>query len=522
MSRSPGAAALVFLSAIVGHPLPGQCPDGSPPPCRQPAVVHAAPPTPTSIAVLPLENRSPDPADAYLAEGMTEEIGNQLTQLGRLQVKARTLVAAQWRRTPQAFETARRLNVAWFVSGTVRHAGTQLLVNVELVRATTGEEVWASRFPRPAADVFAVQAEVAESVAVMVGGRLSPGERATLTRRPTRDNEAYRLYLFGNALLKHRTQEDVQRALNAYAQAVLRDSGFAQAWAALGSARTVYYAWDWSTTIPRDSLLVLARADAQRSLALDSSSAEAWGAVANVSVYDGDFGRAYTSCGRALRLDSLNAENYHWCGELYGAGGLVDGAAAEKLYRRAMALDPDLRIAWYDLARTVLAEGRMAESEALLDTALAIAPWGPAFINRGFVRYLQGNGAGALADQAEAERLAGTRDSARQSLYEIALGDSAPARAALVGFRARADTEPREQSAIAIFSAALGMRPEALTALERYRAVVDPHEPRCSPTATCSVSLGTWQLLHNPIFLPLRAEPRFIRLLEETRPRVPW
>lgn len=158
------------LSLLAVRPLLAQCPDGSLPPCGQALAVRAVPPAPTSVAVLPLENRSPDPADAYFAEGMTEEIGNRLTQVGRLQVKARGLVAAQWRRTPDAFEAARRLNVAWFVSGNVRHAGAQLVVNVELVRATTGEEVWASRFPRPAADVFAVQAEVAESVAVVVGG----------------------------------------------------------------------------------------------------------------------------------------------------------------------------------------------------------------------------------------------------------------------------------------------------------------------------------------------------------------
>ncbi|MEK6769069.1 MAG: hypothetical protein AABY85_08800 [Gemmatimonadota bacterium] len=515
----------ISLSAVTRLAV-AQCPDGSPPPCRsQPVarVASAPPPAPTSVAVLPFQNRSPDSTDAYLAEGMTEEVGNRLTQLGRLQVKARGLVEAQWRRTPDPFDAARRLNVAWFVHGSVRHAGTQLLVNVELVRATTGEEVWASRFPRRDADVFAVQAEVAESVAVVVGGRLSPVERATLARRPTRDNEAYRLYLYGNTLLKRRTPEDVQRAIDAYTEAVERDSGFAAAWAALGSARVIYFSWGWNTALAGDSLLVLARVAARRAVTVDSSLAEAWGADAVVSVWERDFGRTQVSCGRALRLDSLLADVYHMCAGLYGAEyGLVDGSRAEALYRRALALDPDLRNSWRLLAWEKRAEGRLAESEGLLDTALAIAPWAPAFTDRAYIRFLRGNGAGALADLAESERLSGTRDSVSRALFTIALGDSTAARAQLARFRAMADSAPQANAVVARWSAALGMRSEALTALERFRAVVNPREPTCTPTTTCSVSLETWRLLHNPIFAPLRNEARFVRLMEETRPRVPW
>jgi len=518
---------VVTLAALaLARPLLAQCPDGTPPPCRSPAAARATsapPPAPTSVAVLPLQNRSPDSADAYLAEGLTEEVGNRLTQLGRLQVKARGLVEAQWRRTPDPFDAARRLNVAWFVHGNVRHAGAQLLVNVELVRTTTGEEVWASRFARRDADVFAVQAEVAESVAVVVGGRLSPVERATIARRPTRDNEAFRLHLYGNTLVKRRTPEDVQAAIDAYTQAVERDSGFAAAWAALGAARAIYYSWGWNTAVPRESLLVLARVAAQRAVALDSTLAEAWTADAVVAIWERDFGRAQSSCGRSLRLDSLSADAYHVCAGLYSAEyGLVDGSRAEPLFRHALALDPDLRNTWRLLARTKTADGRLAEAEALLDTALAIAPWAPGFDDRANIRFLRGNGAGSLADLAESERLGGGPDSLARALYATALGDSAAARALLARIRATADSVPPLNLAVARLSAALGMRAQALTALERYRAVPNPSETRCTPTTTCSVSLDTWRLLHDPIFAPLHREPRFVRLMEETRPRVPW
>jgi tetratricopeptide (TPR) repeat protein len=460
---------------------------------------------------------------------MTEEIGNRLTQLGRLQVKARGLVDAQWRRTPDPFDAARRLNVAWFVHGNVRHAGTQLLVNVELVRAGTGEEVWASRFPRSAADVFAVQAEVAESVAVVVGGRLSPVERAIITRRPTRDNEAWRLYVYGNALLKRRTQLDVRRALEAYTEAVRRDAGFAQAWAGVGRARSIQHSWSWDEGISQDSLLVLGRVAARRALALDSSSTDAWAAVISSATDNGDFARAHAGCQRALRLDSLNGDLYHVCGDLYGNDGLKDGELSEPLYRRELALDPDHRNTWRHLTLVRLTQGRLAEAEALADTTLSLSAWGPAYALRAYIRFLRGNGAGALADQAEAERMGRAAsadglptDDIAHALYAIALGDSAAARGVLARARAARPDRPDTLQIIAMLSMALGLRAEALDALERYRGIVNPREPNCTETTTCSVSLRTWFLLRDPIFAPLQREPRFVRLMQETRPRAPW
>lgn len=521
------AAALAGLAAL-SRPLAGQCPDGTQPPCRTPAVATpraaAAPPPQLSIAVLPFANRSPDTTDAYLAEGMTEEIANRLAQLGRLQVKARTLVAAQWRRTPDPFDAARRLNVAWFVHGNVRHAGAQLLVNVELVRATTGEEAWAARFPRSAGDVFAVQAEVAESVAVVVGGRLSPGERAAIARRPTRNNEAYRLLLLGQSLLKRRTTQEAERALEAFTQAVRLDSGFAPGWAGIGQVRSVQASWSWST-MSSDSLRILAHLASQRALALDSASVDAWTVECATLTEEGELWRAHRSCARALHLDSLNAEVWHQYGDLYGSEvGLGEVARAEQMYRRSVALDPDFGNVWRHLAVAVAHAGRLAEGEALLDTSVSLGPPLPARCERAYVRYLRGNAPAALADlppEGPCENWSNPGLPVRE-IVAIARGDTAPARAVLAQLRAQADSRRSIHGILARLSVALGLREDALSALERHRVLVDPREPRCTPTTTCSVSLATWRLLQDPIFAPLRGEPRFIRLLEQTQPRVPW
>jgi len=525
--RRPVVAIPILLLCLAGA-LRAQCPDGTPPPCgpRQP------PPSPYSIAVLPFANRSPDTADVYLAEGMTDEVGSHLTQVSRLQVKARGLVAAVWQRNPDPLSAARALRVAWYVHGTVRHVAPQLLVSVELVRPATGEEVWAKRFARSDVDVFAAQAEVAESVAVVVGGRLSPGERAVLVRRPTRSNEAYRLYLYGNALLSRRTQLEVRRAVQAYTETVRLDPHFAAAWARLGLARGVQSSWlSWIESVPKDSLLALAFAAARRALGSDSLSSDGWLALGLASANGGDLGTAATSYQRSIRLDSLNADAFHFAGVLYAAegyyrslyyGSLDIPEAAAPLFRRALALDPALRNTWRLLAKVSRDDGMLAEAEALLDTALALGPWSAGLDGRAYVRFLRGNAGGALADLAEEERLDSVPYSDERALFTILLGDSAPARAVVARLRTQADSGQPILNSLATFSMALGLREDALSALQRLRSWVNPHEPRCTPTAACSVSIATWKVLHDPIFAPLRGDPRFQRLWQETRPHVPW
>jgi adenylate cyclase len=284
---------------------------------------------------------------------MTEEVGNQLTklnqltQLRRLELKARGVVAAQWQRNPEPMAVARALGVAWFLHGNVRHAAGQLVINVELVRATSGEQVWSSRFLRRDTDLFLAQTEVAESVAVIVSGRLTPGEKAVLTRRPTRNNEAYRLYLFGNSLLARRTEVEVRRALAAYTEAVKLDPRFAAAWARIGIARGIQYSWAWNEGFPRDSTRSLARVAAAKAVELDSSSAEAWFAAAQAASLSGDLWVAQAGYERSLALDSLNAEAWHSYGMKYGCeNGFCMPVQATPLFRRAVALDPTLRNTW--------------------------------------------------------------------------------------------------------------------------------------------------------------------------------
>jgi tetratricopeptide (TPR) repeat protein len=421
--------------------------------------------------------------------------------------------------TPQPTTAARALGVAWFLDGNVRHVRGQLLVNVELVRATTGEEVWAARFPRNDADVFAVQSEVAESVAAIVAGRLTPAERAVLTRRPTRNNEAYRLYLYGNTMLDRRTQLEVRRAVEAFTKAVRLDPGFSEAWARLSLARGVQYDWaGWLESVPKESLLALADVAARHALELDSLSSEAWLALGYTHFLMCDDSAAHAAYERAIHADSLNAEAFHFYGALYADERLDEYVAAVPLLRRALALDPSLRNTWRHLALVTLHSGRLAEAEALMDTALAYGPWAIALGQRAYVRFLRGDAVGALADLVEAERIDSVPRNDDRALYSLLLGDSAAARAVLNRLRAQSDSGPAFLHDYAVYAMALGLRSEVLTALDSLHG----RPIHRGPSTPCSASLLTWTTLHDPIFATLRGDPRFERLWEETRPMVPW
>ena len=170
--RMLACVAAVSLGRPLGHlsPLTAQCPDGSPPPCRLTSHASTAP-APNSVAVLYFDNLSADTADAYLAEGLTEELIARLGQLPRLAVKSRAAVQRFRQSGADPLAAARALRVARLVTGSVRRGGNRLRVTVELVRASDGEHVWGDLYDRRDADLLAVEEDITRAVAAAIGGR---------------------------------------------------------------------------------------------------------------------------------------------------------------------------------------------------------------------------------------------------------------------------------------------------------------------------------------------------------------
>jgi TolB-like protein/tetratricopeptide (TPR) repeat protein len=397
------SAPVLFLLAVCATAqLESQCPDGTPAPCRGPV----RGPGPNSIAVLYFDNLSRDTSDAYLAEGLTEELIARLGQVPRLTVKSRYAVRRYRGQTEvEPAAIGRALSVLYLVTGSVQRAGGRLRVRCELARATTGNQVWGQQYERGDGDILAITEDIARSVATGVAGQLLPGERTVLAARPTENREAFERLVHGDVLLAQRTPASVQRAIGEYEAAGRLDPKLVSAWARIGLAYAIWLDWGWSADglAPPDSFLTNGVAAASRALSLDSLSSDAWLAWGYMQVFahPRDFAGAEAGMRRAVALNPRNAEAWHQLGDLLGYMQR-DSEMAEP-FRRALAIEPGRPITLQNLA--VLEPPRQAL--ALFDSVLAIDPaFYTTYLYRAQARYRLGDSAGARADVAAYLRLA--------------------------------------------------------------------------------------------------------------------
>jgi adenylate cyclase len=325
--------ALFLCVCCVGasvRPAAGQqCPDGTPAPCgpRAAAQARAAAPSPNSVAVLYLDNLSRDTADAFLADGLTEEIIIRLGQVPRLEVKSRFEVRRfRGQAAQDATVLGRALRAAYLVTGSVQRAGDRVRLRYEVIRAATRARVGGDVIDRASSDLLTVESDIARQVATAVTGQLLPEERSRLARPLTADANAYEEYLRGLQALNNSFDEVALRAaLGHFDRAIARDSAFAAAFA---------------------------------------GQAAAWEGLADgyESPREG-YGRARDAASRALALDSSQASAYAMLGFAVLALDL-DAHEAERLGRRAVALDPRSSQPHGLLSGALFAEGRMDESIA--------------------------------------------------------------------------------------------------------------------------------------------------------------
>lgn len=464
--------ALLLLAA----PLRAQCPDGSQPPCgrKAAAVASAATPAPNSVAVLYFDNMSRDTADAWLAQGLTDEIIARIGEVERVSVKSRYAVRPFRNANVDPTHAGRVLNVAYMVTGSVQRAGSRLRVTVELARAGNGDRVWGEQYDRADGDVFAIQQDIARGVAVAVAGRLLPAERATLAARSTRSNEAYEHLLRGNLLLAQRTPASVRRAIGEYSAATRADSRFASAWAHMSLAYGVLATRSWTTDGRpiADSIGARAIATADRALALDSSNSDVWMAQAYTRTLRDPKGWSGVEDGyrRAVALNPRNAEAWHQLGEVLGVLGRA--SESREAYRRALAAEPGRPITVLLTASSL----SPAEAVALCDSLIAVEPsYFEAYAFRANARLAAGDTSGAREDRDRLIRVAppGTELGARVNAMRITLatGDSVDARRRALELLRELPAEGPVHARIAALLAGalynLGERDAAVSLLER-------------------------------------------------------
>ena len=234
--------------------------------------------------MLPFENLSGDPDQAYFADGITNDIIADLSKFSTLFVIAPNSSFRYRGREVKVQEVARDLGVRYLLEGSLQRAGDTLRINVDLIDATTGRQVWAERYERPTENVLVVQKEIAQSVAAVIGsgwGQLQRAEMERSARIPTQDLHAYDFYLRGVAYKRQNTKEDNALARQMFEKAIQADTNYALAMAecSLTYLIDVFNSWTGS----REERLQMAEELARRAIATNSS--EPWGFVALGLVY---------------------------------------------------------------------------------------------------------------------------------------------------------------------------------------------------------------------------------------------
>ena len=324
-----------------------------------------------SIAVLPFENRSRDPDNAYFAEGVQDEILTRLAKIADLKVISRTSTQ-KYKSVPDNLrDIARQLGVANILEGSVQKAGDQVRVTVQLINANTDTHLWAESYDRALTDIFAVESEVAKTIADTLRAKLTGSEERLMSKKPTANPEAYELYLRGRFFWNKRTGADLEKAIEYFNQATTKDPGYALAYAGLADAYVLLSGFGAAS--PKDSF-PQAKAAAEKALELDNTLGEAHASRAlALFAYDFNFAEANREFRRAIELNPNYATAHQW----YGESGLTplgqfDEAIAE--IKRALKLDPLSVIINADLGTILFTARRYDDAIAQLRKTLEMDP----------------------------------------------------------------------------------------------------------------------------------------------------
>ena len=468
-----------------------------------PAPANAAQISQKSIAVLPFENLSHDPDNAYFAQGIQDEILTRLAKIGELKVISRTSTEKYKSAPDNLRQIAAQLGVANILEGSVQKANDQVRVNVQLINALTDAHLWADIYDRKLTDIFAVESDVATNIAGRLQAKLTGSEQRAVSARPTDNPEAYQLYLRGRFFWSKRTGDDLQKSIGYFEQAIARDPNYALAYAALAQAQLLMPGYNGGS--PKE-WFPQAEAAAKKALLLDETSSDAHAALGMVKqLYDFDSPGAIAEFERAIALNPNDGDAHHWfANHALAATGKIDREIAEM--KRALELDPLALIFNANLGQAYIYARRYDDAIAQLRKTVEMDN-GFYFghIMLGQALELGGHPADAMIEYRKA--LAQNDDPFAKALLGHALavaGQGDEARQLFGQLRKARDQRYVEAYGLAIVELGLGDRVSALDWLERGFEDRDGFD-----MAVIRI---------DPYLDPLHGEPRFDALAERILP----
>ena len=461
-----------------------------------------------SIAVMPFVNDSGNGDIEYLSDGMTETLISSLSQIPKLNVKARSSVFRYKGREIDVSKIALELNVQAVLNGRVAQRGEQLVLNLELVDAQTENVIWSESYTRKQSDLATLQSEVARDVSNKLRIKLSGAEQNQVAKNHTTNTEAYQLYLKGRFYWNKRTDVDIKRSIEYFNQAIELDPGYALAYAGLGDAYQVLPSF--SNNPPPAESYSNARTAAQKALELDPGLAEPHATLGVVlHEYDWNFTDAEREFKRAIEINPNYASAHQWYGEFLRNMGRLDEAIAEM--KRAQQLDPLSLIINLLVGRAYFITGRYDEAISQYHKTLEMDPDFPSAIASLLEVYLA---KGMYKEAIEQNRTLDLMDDVppEQAEKRAVLLREAYRKSGERGFwqqnldfaQESAEAKNKEIPPIyhAMLQTRLGNNEQALELLEKSFASGKHDIPLVNLKA-------------NPVWEPLRTEPRFQELLRK-------
>jgi len=464
-----------------------------------PAVDGNNPSVIRSIAVLPLDNYSKDSTQDYFAEGMTDELTADLATISQLRVTSRgSAMQFKGKNRPSTPEIARILNVDAIVEGSVVQSGDKVRITAQLIDARSDKHLWAETFERNSGDVLALQAELASAIASKINVRLTPTEQSRLAATPSVSPESHDAYLKGRYFFNRPSDENLQKAITQFEEAVKLSPAFALAYSGLSDA----YLWAGYNEgfITASEAKSKARTAAEKAVQLDSNSAEAHASVATFMLF---YQMDWAGCEREFRRAITLNPNYAFAHDQFGMAlafqGRFDEAIAEG--KRAQELDPLSPQVLIDASMAFLFQRNFVAVRELSKKAADLDPtfFFPVMMD-GWVELEAGKPRDAIPALRKAKAMDAPPFVTAYLAYALgASGDHDGALTQLNDLKKMAGRAPVLPFNLAMVWLGLGDNKRTLDELERALAADSQMMP--------------W-LGRDAIFDPLRSEPRFVALMK--------